>query len=43
MNVTTQRHFEITQIAACYFAQEQGESAEFTCVNEHFQRSYWAK
>jgi hypothetical protein len=30
------------QIAFC-FVQEQGESAEFTDVNEHFQRSDWTK
>jgi len=40
--VTIQRNSVTAQIA-CYFAQEQGESAEFTCVNEHFQRGYWAK
>jgi hypothetical protein len=28
---------------ALYFVQEQGESAEFTGVNEHFQHSYWTK
>ncbi len=27
----------VTAQIALYFAQEQGESAEFTCVNEHFQ------
>ena len=40
--VTTQRNSVTAQIAR-YFAQEQGESAEFTGVNEHFQRGYWAK
>ncbi len=28
----------VTAQIALYFAQEQGESAEFTGVNEHFQR-----
>jgi hypothetical protein len=30
----------VTAQIALYFVQEQGESAEFTGVNEHFQRSY---
>jgi hypothetical protein len=33
----------VTAQIACYFVQEQGESAEFTDVNEHFQRRYWTK
>jgi hypothetical protein len=32
----------VAQIAL-YFVQEQGESAEFTGVYKHFQRSYWTK
>ncbi len=42
MTVNTQRNPVTAQIAR-YFVQEQGESAEFTCVNEHFQRGYWTK
>jgi hypothetical protein len=33
----------VTAQIALYFVQEQGESAEFTSVNEHFQRGYWTK
>jgi hypothetical protein len=33
----------VTAQIALYFVQEQGESAEFTGVNEHFQHSYWTK
>jgi hypothetical protein len=33
----------VTAQIALYFVQEQGESAEFTGVNEHFQRGYWTK
>jgi hypothetical protein len=40
--VTTQRNSVTAQIAR-YFVQGQGESAEFTGVNEHFQRSNWEK
>jgi hypothetical protein len=32
----------IAQIAL-YFVQEQGESAEFIGINEHFPDSDWAK
>jgi hypothetical protein len=33
----------VTAQITLYFVQEQGESAEFTSVNEHFPNSDWAK
>jgi hypothetical protein len=33
----------VTVQIARYCVQEQGESAEFTGVNEHFQRGYWTQ
>ncbi len=41
-NSVTQRNSVTAQLAH-YFAQEQGESAEFTGINEHFPDSDWAK
>jgi hypothetical protein len=38
----TQRNPVIAQLVR-YLVQEQGESAEFTGVNEHFQRGNWGK
>jgi hypothetical protein len=38
----TQRN-PVTAPLVRYFVQEQGESAEFTGVNERFQRGDWAK
>jgi hypothetical protein len=34
---------QVTAQSALYFVQEQGESAQFTGVNEHFERSNWIK
>ena len=34
---------KVTTQLALYFVQEQGESAQFISINEHFQRSYWTK
>ncbi len=38
----TQRNPVTAQLVR-YFVQEQGESAEFTGVNEHFPDDDWAK
>jgi len=38
-----QSQHRVTARIALYFVQDQGESAEFISINEHFQRRDWAK
>jgi predicted chitinase len=42
-NYSANHEIPVTARIALYFSQEQGESAEFTCVNEHFPDGDWGK